>query len=244
MIEFVRNVIKKKTNAEYREPLKKEQKFSNCEKEIRILLITDTHDHVAAHPNQLEDFLFDVQDIDAVLILGDISQRDFEIICNHEKLSGIPMYGVLGNHDYSSILDEYNVERLHCKKATIGGIVFAGMDGSIKYKDTDSPMYTDEESLRIADCIPDCDVFITHDRAKVRELKETESYAHGGMLGIGRYITNRKPAYHLHGHLHENMTEDIAGCTSLGFCRYAYLKFDKTGMEILKVFGPKFLQNI
>lgn len=217
------------------------EKFPNCTEPLYVLIITDTHGHVRTE--NLNDFLSDITQIDVIFTLGDIEYRDFEIINNHPQLGKIKKYGLLGNHDYFSVLKDCGVESIHGQKIELNGISFTGMYGSIRYKSQNTPMFTDEESIQIATLLPDCDIFLTHDKAKVKEWDENKSrwsFAHSGMFGIGNYIKEQKPVYHIHGHLHENMQEEINGILSVGIGRYAYLKIDKSGMEIIKYFGPGF----
>lgn len=211
-----------------------------CEKPLHVLIITDTHSHATVE--KMNDFLDeDVGPIDVIFTLGDIDYRDFEAINQCEKLKNIPRYGILGNHDYYSILKENNVQSIHGEAITLNGIRFAGMYGSIRYKNTTAPMFTDEESIQVADMIPECDVFLTHDKAKA-ENEEPRNFSHGGMIGIWKYIKKNKPVIHLHGHLHENMCEHIDNTLSYGICRYAYIIFNKQGIHIKKIIGNDFIK--
>lgn len=93
-------------------------------------------------------------------------------------------------------------------------------------------MLTNEESIELAKILPTCDIFLTHDKARTNN----EENSHSGLEGITQYILDKKPEYHIHGHLHENMNENIGGISSLGFCRYAYIEVSKNGLKIKKIF--------
>lgn len=202
--------------------------FPNLTEPLRILIVTDTHGHAST---SFGTFVEQVGDIDVVFTLGDVEHRDFEIINKCKKMSGVPKYGILGNHDSFSVLKENGIKSIHGEVIEVNGIKFLGMYGSIKYKNTNTPMLTDEESLQIATLLPECDVFLTHDRSK---NTETKNFSHSGLAGITEYLKTKKPTLHMHGHLHENMTENIFGIPSYGFARYAYLEINKSGINIIK----------
>ena len=206
-------------------------KFHNLTRPFRALIITDTHGHIR---NSLHTFLEDVENVDIIFTLGDIDFRDHEELKNIKKIKDIPKFGVLGNHDYFNDLKNNGIESIHGKLITYNGIRITGMYGSYKYKNTDAPMLTDEESEQFAALIPECDLFLTHDWNKHKEIKND---SHKGLSGITKYILRCQPKYHIHGHIHENIEEKIGITTSIGFCRYAYIEFQKDGIHILKKYG-------
>ena len=182
---------------------------------------------------QIEDFLSDIEDkIDIVFILGDMSERDMFVAKEIAKKYKALIYGILGNHDYDGQLEEMDIPNFEGKMIEFNGVTFTGMHGSFKYKNSDSPMLTNEESIELAKILPTCDIFLTHDKARTNN----EENSHSGLEGITQYILDKKPEYHIHGHLHENMNENIGGISSLGFCRYAYIEVSKNGLKIKKIF--------
>lgn len=206
-------------------------KFHNLTRPFRALIITDTHGHIR---NSFHTFLEDVENVDIIFTLGDIDFRDHEELKNIKKIKDIPKFGVLGNHDYFNDLKNNGIESIHGKLITYNGIRITGMYGSHKYKNTDAPMLTDEESEQIAILLPECDLFITHDWGKHEEMN---NHAKKGLTGITKYINRQKPIYHIHGHIHENIEEKLDTTISIGFCRYAYIEFQKDGIHILKKYG-------
>lgn len=193
--------------------------------------ITDTHCHM--RKEQIEDFLSDIEDkIDIVFILGDMSERDMFVAKEIAKKYKALIYGILGNHDYDGQLEEMDIPNFEGKMIEFNGVTFTGMHGSFKYKNSDAPMLTNEESIELAKILPTCDIFLTHDKARTNN----EENSHSGLEGITQYILDKKPEYHIHGHLHENMNENIGGISSLGFCRYAYIEVSKNGLKIKKIF--------
>ena len=207
----------------------RKREIPGCTGEFRALFITDTHSHMTKQA--LDDFISDIGDVDVIFALGDMSEREQLLL--KQYYTDIPRYALLGNHDYYGQLEEAGLPDINGKVVVINGVSFTGIHGSIKYKNTDAPMLTDEESIKVAKTLPECDILLSHDKAK----KAGDEGSHAGLEGITWYLLNRQPVYHFHGHLHENMTEDAADVPSIGFCRYAYVSFSKEGCKVLKYFG-------
>ena len=207
----------------------RKREIPGCTGEFRALFITDTHSHMTKQA--LDDFISDIGDVDVIFALGDMSEREQLLL--KQYYTDIPRYALLGNHDYYGQLEEAGLPDINGKVVVINGVSFTGIHGSIKYKNTDAPMLTDEESIKVAKTLPECDILLSHDKAK----KAGDEGSHAGLEGITWYLLNRQPVYHFHGHLHENMTEDVADVSSIGFCRYAYVSFSKEGCNVLKYFG-------
>lgn len=207
----------------------RKREIPGCTGEFYALFITDTHGHMTKQA--FDEFISDIGEVDVIFALGDMSERDQLLL--KQYYIGTPKYALLGNHDYYGQLEETGLSDISGKVTVINGVSFTGIHGSIKYKDTDAPMLTDEESVKIAETLPRCDVLLSHDKAK----KTEDVGSHSGLDGITWYLLNQQPAYHFHGHIHENMTENVADVPSIGFCRYAYVRFSKEGCEILKYYG-------
>lgn len=207
----------------------REREIPGCTGEFRALFITDTHGHMTKQA--LDDFISDIGDVDVIFALGDMSEREQLLL--KQYYTDIPRYALLGNHDYYGQLEETGLLDISGKVVVVNGVSFTGIHGSIKYKNTDAPMLTDEESIKVSKTLPECDILLSHDKAK----KAGDEGSHAGLEGITWHLLNRQPVYHFHGHLHENMTEDAADVPSIGFCRYAYVSFSKEGCKVLKYFG-------
>lgn len=241
MLSFLQKLISSKNNTVISskqdavtansDDLIQEKPIPNCKNAFHILIITDTHCHM--RKEQIEDFLSDIEDkIDIVFILGDMSERDMFVAKEIAKKYKALIYGILGNHDYDGQLEEMDIPNFEGKMIEFNGVTFTGMHGSFKYKNSDAPMLTNEESIELAKILPTCDIILTHDKARTNN----EENSHSGLEGITQYILDKKPEYHIHGHLHENMNENIGGISSLGFCRYAYIEVSKNGLKIKKIF--------
>lgn len=193
-------------------------KYGKCETResfgIKILFIADTHDCLSCDKETL-DFIKNTKDYDCCILLGDHSANDLRKIINiipKEKL-----YGVLGNHDSWDKLDEYNITNISGKVIQINGIKIAGLSGSFKYKDSSEyALYTHEESIDIANNMPQADILISHDKPFT---KPEFGQAHDGIKGITEYMYKNHVSLNIHGHLHEN-SEQILKNGAKSICLY------------------------
>lgn len=160
---------------------------------LRMLVIADTH-------NCLDDEEITGLEADVCLLLGDLSAKDIQKI--KYNITTMPIYGVLGNHDDWKLYDAYGIENIHNKVVDVKGVKIAGLQGSIKYKNTDYPLYTDEESSNIARSMNGADVLISHDSPKY--FHGEINFAHSGLQGVTDYCVKNKIPLNLHGHHHCN----------------------------------------
>jgi Icc-related predicted phosphoesterase len=182
---------------------------------LRMLIIADAHGCLDS-----EDI---PQDHNAVvcLLLGDLSKEDIMII--KENVVGIPIYGVLGNHDGFELYDRFGIENIHGKIVEVNGVRIAGIQGSLRYKYSDMPLYTDEESVEIAEKMEEADILISHDSPKY--LHGDNDFAHSGLLGITCYCEKWNVPLNIHGHHHNNMRSVLEnGTTSI--CCYGVRLID------------------
>ena len=177
---------------------------------LRILVISDTHGCFA------EDMIpvnsqGDVQ-ADICLLLGDMSDRDVAIV---DEFINIPKYGILGNHDGWDLYDRHGIENIHGKVIDFNGVRIAGLQGSIKYKYSDMPLYTDDESVEIADGMDSADILISHDSPKY--LHGDRDFAHSGLRGITHFCEKWNVPLNIHGHHHVDLHNVLPnGTTSVG----------------------------
>ena len=186
---------------------------------LRMLIIADTHG--CLNPNDIPQN----HNADVCLLLGDLSKEDIAII--KEKVVGVPIYGVLGNHDGFELYDRYGIENIHGKVVEVNGVRIAGLQGSLRYKYSDMPLYTDEESVEIAEKMEEADILISHDSPK--HLYGDNDFAHSGLQGITRYCEKYSVPLNIHGHHHENMRSVLEnGTTSI--CCYGAHVIDTTNI--------------
>lgn len=192
---------------------------------ISCLFITDMHGRIK---EEEMDFLRSLHPgrYDACFLLGDNEYRDVEKI-----LTAIPVekcYTLLGNHDTWTCLDDFGIPNIHGKTVEVKGVRFAGLQGSKRYKrNPDRVMYTPEESRKIAEEMRNLyfDILLTHDKAMTEPLTEQNLWnAHSGMPGICELIREKEPKYHVHGHLHRQMREQIGSTASIGVYRVSLME--------------------
>lgn len=226
MLSKIKQIFQKNKNAT---PYKKE--LSTLESSFYALVVTDGHGTL---PRYLDNFMKDTGDIDVVFYLGDLELPDFRELNAYEKIASATKLGVVGNHDGFDDLQEQGIEDIHGKVVSFHGIDILGIRGSFKYKDTVGPMMTDEESIHFVENLPECDLLITHDWSKHEEMGNT---AHKGMAGISKYIKEKSPVAHIHGHIHDCLERMVEDTKSYCFFKLAYIKVTREGIEILKAYG-------
>lgn len=197
---------------------------------MKLLCCADFHNSV-----NLMDFGTKVKKDapDAIVTLGDISTQDLSIIKSTADALGIPVIGICGNHDEVDALVKVGIEDLHGRCKTINGVSFAGMGGSLRYKPSGNMFLSQRESIEVAAALPKADVLITHDKPYSGWFVDTKAQfakdPHAGLVGITKYICKNKPKYHLYGHLHQRMTEEKYGTTSM--CIYGIQLVDIGGKD-------------
>lgn len=187
----------------------------------RILVISDLHGLLKKN--------FTVSDIDDYFILGDVSSSDLRILDTCIPLE--KAYYLHGNHDnYNQYTKGTNLHN----KYYFHKVRFAGFEGSIKYKDSSSPLYTHEESIELLDNQTFVDILFTHDRAF---LNDNSDYAHCGLLGISKYLCDKKVPIHIHGHTHKNEIEILPnGTKSISIRGIAIVDINNDEISIEQIF--------
>lgn len=213
---------------------------------MNILVVSDCYGYLTDEKlknhtdlaNNLTDDMFDL-----IIFLGDNTTNDIKLILQYVKSKNlnVPCIGILGNHDNTQTLSENNIKNLHLKTTIINNIKFGGFEGSIKYKDIGGIVYTQEESSKLLNDFPACDIFISHSNPQFWEYKKEyikenlfnsiyrkinhkhkpyiykqqplKLNVHDGLIGIGDYINHYKPKYVFHGHIHTNNIYTINNTT-------------------------------
>ncbi|MBE5738329.1 MAG: hypothetical protein E7354_01165 [Clostridiales bacterium] len=189
---------KKKVNKEitYEEELFAQ--YGNCkqlDKHITILVFSDTHNSLTNENTNLDNIK--ELDYDVCLLLGDHSLEDIQTI-----LTIVPkekVYGIRGNHDTLDNLTYCGIDNIHSKVININGVKIGAIQGAIKYKDSTAPLYTQEESIEIAQYLQDIDILVSHDTYYTRDSQDV---THDGLKGITEAIYRNHSPIHIHGHLH------------------------------------------
>lgn len=189
---------------------------------LKMLIISDTHNCLKYE--ELES----LDNYDVCFLLGDLSGKDFKVIkeCVSHKA---PIYGVLGNHNDFGDLEQHGIEDINGKVVIVNDIPIVGWQGSIKYKDVSFPSYTDKESIELARCLPEAKILLSHDSPKYYHSKN--DFAHSGLEGITKYLTNNNVPLNIHGHHHVN-TQKVLKNGTLSICVHKCKIIDTNNMNL------------
>lgn len=170
---------------------------------------------------------------DCVIFLGDIKERQLKKI---KKLipDNMPQFGIMGELDHPWLYDKYHIDNIHTKKAVIKGLVFAGFEGTCRYKNkAKGRMFTETESEEICHMIPPCDILLTHDLPKTEEDYEDKLHKYSGIIGVGSYLkAHKRTRFHLWCHSAEHTEKYyVPYCKSICVNKYRMIKIDKYGIS-------------
>lgn len=187
------------------------EKYGKCRKfnkEIKILCFADTHGKIMYNQNEYKLSEID-NDYDVCLLLGDISCDDIREILKYVDKNKI--YGILGNHDYFSNLEKFDILNINGKVIDINGVRISGIEGAIKYKE-EQPGYTIEDGFEFVKSIPEADICITHAPPFGAVGLENNSL-HIGAPYINEYLFRTKCPIVLSGHNHVDRTHEYLNGT-------------------------------
>lgn len=157
---------------------------------------------------------------DVIVTLGDLGLFELRAL---ETITDIPKLGVYGNHDSGMYMEQLGITNMHLKTVEVNGWVFGGFEGSVKYKQADAPMYTQEESIALLKDFPRVEVMLSH-APPFGINDEPNDPTHAGFKGLLQYLQEKQPLAMLHGHTYP--TEDQL-VTSYGETRIVYVFADK-----------------
>lgn len=186
---------------------------------MKVLSISDHVDPVIYGPQLKDKF----NDIDFVISCGDLPYyyQDF-IVSTLDK----PLFFVRGNHDpelehsdSSSVNAPCGGVDLHCRVANYNGVLLAGVEGSIRYKERGKFQYSQTEMyLNVFSLIPRLlynrliygrylDIFVTH--ASPWGIHDKKDLPHQGIKAFHWFIETFQPKYHFHGHIHLYRSKEV-----------------------------------
>lgn len=185
--------------------------------QLKIIAISDTHRNLTEEQHEI--LAKHTPEADIVITLGDTPL---------EYIRSRIDYGVLGNHDYWHGIElEKN---LHLKTARVKGFTLAGLQGSIRYKDGNHIMYTQEEAKQLD--IPKADILISHDSCYLNP----EDDVHCGLEVLSEYLDKYKPLVHLHGHHHENKVYQIGHTICVSVYKCVLITIDGSYVKVETLF--------
>lgn len=173
---------------------------------IKLIIIADTHNTL--NENALCEIIGKYTDYDACILLGDHSDYDLQKIFKHIPKDKI--YALLGNHDVDYI-SNYNLNNLNGRMIEIHGVRLLGIQGSFKYKPSNFPSFTQEDSINFLIDKGSADILISHDGPFNDNM--INNSAHQGLFGITYYLFKNKVKYNIHGHLHDQYEKVLSNGT-------------------------------
>ena len=156
-------------------------------------------------------------DIDLIIGCGDLPYYYLEFL---NSALDAPLLYVLGNHDRGP---QYTVDgrelrsvqggvNLHARAVQEQKILFAGLEGSMRYRPKASLMYTEAEMQReVLKLMPMLlwnrarygrylDILVTHSPPK--DIHDRDDLAHRGFAVFRRLLGFARPQLMIHGHIH------------------------------------------
>ncbi|MEK7611122.1 MAG: metallophosphoesterase [Patescibacteria group bacterium] len=134
---------------------------------------------------------------DIFVTTGDLHYLDF---CGlGERTNKKPAFGVYGNHDSGRYFESIGITDLHNRVVEYRGLKWGGFQGCLRYKQADSPMFSESEACIFADNFPYVDVLLLHAGPKGM-LDDPSDQPHTGSEGIRRYVLEKKPKVVFLGH--------------------------------------------
>lgn len=198
---------KKEENPDYESTLINNG-INNFDKDITLLVISDTHGDLALNKEMQKKLIS--QKYDICCILGDIHDYDFDYIL--KKIPKEKIIAILGNHDRFSLLSEYGLEDYNGKIVEINDIKIGAIQGSYKYKNETFPSFTHEESIEFLNRMPAVDILLSHDMPLTYDYKDP---AHDGLKGITKYLYDKKVPINIHGHIHKSYLKELNNGTQV-----------------------------
>lgn len=180
---------------------------------MKALVFSDLHGYYASRlPKKNPDIVF---------ILGDISWSE---VRNIDEMYKCPKFGVLGNHDRPDLFEGTSIVNLHGKMINYNGIVIAGFGGCPVYNSRNYGQYREVDASRFVDSLSSkVNLFISHSNAQFSANLNFKD-SHRGFSSFAKLIEKHKPAYFLHGHLHENTTQMIEKTSII--CTYGFSEIE------------------
>lgn len=194
---------------------------------MKILAVSDVEVGFIYSPGIKTRF----KEVDCVVSCGDLPYYYLEYIIS---MLDKTLYYVRGNHASAIEItsggdrhEPWGAVNLHrrCKRDP-GGLLLAGIEGSIQYNKGPQQFTQSEMWSMVINLIPQLmvnrlvygrflDVFVSH--APPWQIHDKDDLPHRGIKAFRWLVKVFKPAYHLHGHIHvyrqDTVTETTFGST-------------------------------
>ena len=201
-------------------------KVSQINTNLKLLIIADCHHLKEDEIQKVKKLEYDI-----CILLGDINGNYLDMILKYVPNEKI--YGILGNHDESGVLESRSIKNIHTKIITVKGIKILGFQGSSRYKTGEYPMFTQKESIDILKKCEPADILVSHD-APFELYCKSSDIAHCGLKGISKYLKKNKVFLNIHGHHHINTQLSINKTTNvIGVYRCAIVSIPELEKKII-----------
>ena len=196
--------------------------FGHCDqflKHIKMIIVTDTHNML--DEDKFREFVRMHPNYDVCFLLGDHSAEDIRKVLKYIDKDKI--YGLLGNHDYETLFDEFGIRNINGDMININGVNILGIQGSYRYKPARFPSFSQRESIEFLNSKDKADILVCHDNKFTTENRGNP--AHQGLFGITYYLYKNKVPYYIHGHIHEEYRNElINGTKEISSYMYEYIE--------------------
>ena len=202
---------------------------------MKILFVSDVESK-ALWDHYLPERLADV---DLIVSCGDLAASYLSFLAT---MAHCPVLYVPGNHDKTyGIRPPEGCVNIDRTIYTHHGIRILGLGGSMRYLGGPHQYTENQMKLRILAATPRIkrargfDILVTH--SPIRGIGDGEDLPHRGFACLQPLIERYRPAYHVHGHVHEGYGKEFMREASLGTtriinaCEKYYLEVDEEALE-------------
>jgi uncharacterized protein len=144
---------------------------------------------------------------DILVSTGDLSIFDFVGLRDNPNKK--PAFGVYGNHDSGSYMEQLGIVNLHNKVIEYKGLKWGGWQGCLRYK-TGELQFSEEEASIFANQFPRVDILLLHVGPK-GILDDPKDAVHAGSENIYRYVTEKRPKIVFLGHQYSDAYMEAGG---------------------------------
>jgi len=170
------------------------------------------------------------RDVQYVISCGDLPYYYQEFIMS---MLDVPLFFVRGNHDKVEEHGQAGIRKapdgginLHNQVVNFDGILLAGVEGSLRYREGDFQYSQTEMWLNVVLMVPTLlrnralhgrylDIFVTH--APATGVHDRDDLPHRGIEAFRWLVNVFQPVCHFHGHVHvyrpDEITETLIGRT-------------------------------
>ncbi len=150
------------------------------------------------------------EQVDLLLCTGDLTLFDFGSL--PLKKNTKPAFGVYGNHDLGTYLEELEIINLHNNIYQYAGMTWGGWQGCPRYKKGGGPQFSEEEAVIWSQSFPAVDVLLLHAGPKDM-LDDQSDSVHIGSEAIKNYVLTKSPKYIFCGHQYSDAELTIGNTT-------------------------------